>query len=110
MEYSGKLYGCISGVYFELEESASDIDNLRAENANLDSLCKIRKDVNLRLSLECDEQAKRINDLEVQLIQERKANLEFVRKAVDYGWNCGHYGIGCDSDEWIKNNLQRIDV
>lgn len=104
MNYSGKLFGCVSGVYFELEESASDFDNLRDENANLDSLCKIRKDVNLRLSLECDEQAKRINELEVKIINERNANKEMLKKAIDFGWNCGHYGIACDPDEWIKDH------
>ena len=35
MEYEGKLYGKSKGIYFELTETAEDIDRIKEENRQL---------------------------------------------------------------------------
>lgn len=39
-----------------------------------------------------------------ELLEENTRLRELVGKAVSFGWDCGHYGKPCDSDEFLRAN------
>ena len=82
-----------------------------SENMRLkERVAELEKYVNASMGVIASRKSlrERFVDRCFELELENKRLRDLIRSAVDFGWNCGHYGDPCDPDEFLRKNSIEI--